>query len=40
VDGGQQTLLEVQYPPIYLGNQQLATFAKTSLNAISNKLTK
>jgi ABC-type phosphate transport system substrate-binding protein len=40
VDGGQQTLLEVQYPPIYLGNQQLATFAKTSLDAISNKLTK
>jgi phosphate transport system substrate-binding protein len=23
-NGGQQTLLEVQYPPIYSGNQQLA----------------
>ena len=28
-DGGQQTLLEVQYPPIYPGNnKQLATYAK------------
>jgi phosphate transport system substrate-binding protein len=35
-DGGQQTLLEVQYPPIYLGNEQLATYAKKALDTISN----
>ena len=35
-DGGQQTLLEVQYPPIYIGNEQLKTYAKTMLNSISN----
>ena len=35
-DGGQQTLLEVQYPPIYRGNKQLATYAKITINTISN----
>ena len=35
--GGQQTLLEVQYPPIYQGNnRQLATYAKTTMDTISN----
>ena len=35
--GGQQTLLEVQYPPIYLGNnKQLAIYAKTTMDTISN----
>lgn len=37
-DGGQQALLEVQYPPIYLGNEQLTTYAQTMLDAFSNKL--
>jgi phosphate transport system substrate-binding protein len=33
--GGQQTLLEVQYPPIYPGNnKQLATYAKTTMDTI------
>jgi phosphate transport system substrate-binding protein len=35
-DGGQQTLLEVQYPPIYRGNKQLATYAKITMDTISN----
>jgi phosphate transport system substrate-binding protein len=34
--GGQQTLLEVQYPPIYPGNKQLAIYAKTTMDTISN----
>ena len=34
--GGQQTLLEVQYPPIYQGNEQLAIYAKTTMDTISN----
>ena len=35
--GGQQTLLEVQYPPIYPGNnKQLATYTKTTMDTISN----
>jgi phosphate transport system substrate-binding protein len=34
--GGQQTLLEVQYPPIYRSNKQLATYAKTTMDTISN----
>jgi phosphate transport system substrate-binding protein len=34
--GGQQTLLEVQYPPIYTGNEQLATYAKAIMNTTSN----
>jgi phosphate transport system substrate-binding protein len=35
--GGQQTLLEVQYPPIYPGNnKQLATYTKTTMDKISN----
>jgi phosphate transport system substrate-binding protein len=33
-DGGQQTLLEVQYPPIYRGNKQLATYANVTMDAI------
>jgi phosphate transport system substrate-binding protein len=34
---GQQTLLEVQYPPIYPGNnKQLAMYAKTKMDTISN----
>lgn len=37
--GGQQTLLEVQYPPIYSGNQQLATYAETIVDMIRNSLT-
>ena len=32
--GGQQTLLEVQYPPIYSGNEQLATYAKTTIDTM------
>ncbi len=33
--GGQQTLLEVQYPPIYSSNNsQLATYAKTTMDTI------
>jgi phosphate transport system substrate-binding protein len=35
-NGGQQTLLEVQYPPIYRGNEQLATYAKIAMDTISN----
>ena len=35
--GGQQTLLEVQYPPIHPGNnKQLATYTKTTMDTISN----
>jgi phosphate transport system substrate-binding protein len=37
--GGQQTLLEVQYPPIYSGNQQLATYAEIVIDTIQNSLT-
>jgi phosphate transport system substrate-binding protein len=37
--GGQQTLLEVQYPPIYPGNQQLATYAEIVIDTIQNSLT-
>lgn len=34
-EGGQQTLLEVQYPPIYSSNNsQLATYAKTTMDTI------
>lgn len=32
--GGQQTLLEVQYPPIYSGNEELATYATTTMTTI------
>ncbi|MDQ3847682.1 MAG: substrate-binding domain-containing protein [Thermoproteota archaeon] len=35
-DGGQQTLLEVQYPPIYSGNEQLITYAKATIDRIQN----
>jgi ABC-type phosphate transport system substrate-binding protein len=34
--GGQQTLLEVQYPPIYPSNKELATYAKTTIDTFSN----
>lgn len=37
--GGQQTLLEVQYPPIYPGNQQLATYAEIIVDTIRKSLT-
>jgi phosphate transport system substrate-binding protein len=37
--GGQQTLLEVQYPPIYSGNQQLATYAEIIIDTIQKSLT-
>jgi ABC-type phosphate transport system substrate-binding protein len=30
--GGQQTLLEVQYPPIYSNNEELATYATTAMD--------
>jgi phosphate transport system substrate-binding protein len=36
--GGQQALLEVQYPPIYPGNEQLATYAKIITDAIQKSL--
>ncbi len=36
--GGQQTLLEVQYPPIYSGNEQLATYAKITMDTIRKSL--
>jgi phosphate transport system substrate-binding protein len=32
--GGQQTLLEVQYPPIYSGNEELATYATTTMDTM------
>ncbi len=36
-DEGQHILLEVQYPPIYSGNnKQLASYAKTTMDTISN----
>lgn len=36
-DGGQQTLLEVQYPPIYPGNnKQLATYSRATMDIMSN----
>ena len=37
-NGGQQTLLEVEYPPIYPGNEQLATFAKITIDTIQKSL--
>jgi phosphate transport system substrate-binding protein len=36
--GGQQTLLEVQYPPIYPGNEQLSTYAKMTTDTIQKSL--
>jgi phosphate transport system substrate-binding protein len=36
--GGQQALLEVQYPPIYPGNEQLAAYAKIITDAIQKSL--
>jgi phosphate transport system substrate-binding protein len=35
---GQQTLLEVQYPPLYSGNEQLAVYAKTAMDTIQNSI--
>ncbi|MDQ3854732.1 MAG: substrate-binding domain-containing protein, partial [Thermoproteota archaeon] len=32
--GGQQTLLEVQYPPIYSSNEELATYAMTKMDTV------
>jgi phosphate transport system substrate-binding protein len=37
-NGGQQTLLEVQYPPIYSGNKQLATYAEIIVDTIRKSL--
>jgi phosphate transport system substrate-binding protein len=36
--GGQKTLLEVEYPPIYPGNEQLATYAKITIDTIQKSL--
>ncbi len=36
--GGQQALLEVQYPPIYPGNEQLATYAEITIDTIQKSL--
>jgi phosphate transport system substrate-binding protein len=36
--GGQQALLEVQYPPIYPDNEELATYAKIITDAIQKSL--
>jgi phosphate transport system substrate-binding protein len=36
--GGQQTLLEVEYPPIYPGNEQLVTYAKIMIDTIQKSL--
>jgi len=36
--GGQQTLLEVQYPPLYSGNEQLAVYANTAMATIQNSI--
>jgi phosphate transport system substrate-binding protein len=36
--GGQQTLQEVEYPPIYPGNEQLATYAKITIDTIQKSL--
>jgi ABC-type phosphate transport system substrate-binding protein len=36
--GGQQTLLEVQYPPIYSGNEQLAVYANSAMDTIQNSI--
>jgi hypothetical protein len=37
--GGQQTLLEVQYPSIYAGNEPLTAYAKLTMDAIQKSLT-
>gem|GEM_PF-1637873 len=37
-NGGQQTLLEVQYPPIYSDNEQLATYAEIIVDTIRKSL--
>ena len=36
--GGQQTLLEVQYPPIYSSNEELATYATMVMDTMKNNL--
>jgi ABC-type phosphate transport system substrate-binding protein len=36
--GGQQTLLEVQYPSIYSGNKQLAAYATATIDAVKKSL--
>jgi phosphate transport system substrate-binding protein len=35
--GGQQTLLEVQYPPIYSSNEELATYAMTKMDTMERQ---
>jgi phosphate transport system substrate-binding protein len=35
--GGQETLLEVQYPPIYSGNEELTTYAKATIDGLHNR---
>ncbi len=37
--GGQQTLLEVQYPPIYSGDEQLAAYANTAMDIVQKSIT-
>ena len=37
-NGGQQTLLEVQYPPIYTDNEQLATYAEIIVDTMRKSL--
>ncbi|MDQ4015248.1 MAG: substrate-binding domain-containing protein [Thermoproteota archaeon] len=37
-NGGQQTLLEVQYPPIYSDNEQLATYAEIIVDTMRKSL--
>jgi phosphate transport system substrate-binding protein len=36
--GGQQTLVEVQYPPIYSNNEELATYATMTMDTMKNNL--
>jgi ABC-type phosphate transport system substrate-binding protein len=40
IDGGQQTLSEVQYPSIYQDNEPLATYAGAVINSTSPRATK
>lgn len=40
IDGGQQTLSEVQYPPIYQDNEPLTTYAGAAINSTAPRATK
>jgi phosphate transport system substrate-binding protein len=40
IDGGQQTLSEVQYPSIYQNNKPLATYAGAIINSTQPRITK